>query len=761
MSINIPTKHKQGSVINTYSQKRMQKTYSLSKTIIIVTLNILIFIIPWIFSIRTEEYYETTKSYLLVIAVSILMMVWGISVIIKKRVTLFKTPLDIPMLILMVVLLLSTLFSLNPDTSLWGYHMRINGGLVSYLIFIALYYLIINNIDEKDTVKKLLKTITYSISLLALFTILKTTGVLDTIFNQLIANNTSLSFIKSPYFSPVGSTNGLSLLFLIAYPISLFSMLNKKGRHILITIKGLILSMILIAATFVTTVLSTSTIPPIVIWTMFVLVTIVSIIYIQKEKTENINTKRALNVLLLLLILITFYVSINKGIGTSLVNNLRENGVAFEFEQFQELPLETTNSVISGNFNKYGIKSTLIGSGLDTYAFLFSQFRPQSQNLQPNWNSNYSVSNIQLDMLLSGTGLFGTIAIYGSLLFFTFKFIRKYIFKNRNIYSKKSIISTLLVIIIFLISYLFSYHSTTFSFFAWLIIALGIKSYIINDPDNSGKYEAQLNIVNQKKPTQNINLGTYLFGLTIIISSLILITLTTINIFAESFYNDGLNLSVDGKYDDAYDKMLAATKLNPNRDYYQSSIATVALTKLDSLFLVDSTEELSIPERDERELTANYLLNLITDRIEKAISINIENYENWQQSAVIYKRLTEIAQGTKFGTETLQSISKAISLAPNNPDNYLILGYLYQYNSDEAKQLEAERIYLKAYDLQPSYRQTIIQLGDYWESKSKYDDALNLYLVSKEKFYSEQSTMNSYLLQKINALNSKSPDIDQ
>ena len=87
-------------------------------------------------------------------------LTWGISIVIgafwfTKMVVLgeFKiqrTPLDIPIALFLVSQVISTIFSWDTHVSLWGYYSRFNGGLLSIISYIFLYYAFVSNFSSES-----------------------------------------------------------------------------------------------------------------------------------------------------------------------------------------------------------------------------------------------------------------------------------------------------------------------------------------------------------------------------------------------------------------------------------------------------------------------------------------------------------------------------------------------------------------------------------------------------------------------------------
>ena len=218
-----------------------------------------------------------------------------------------------------------------------------------------------------------------------------------------------------------------------------------------------------------------------------------------------------------------------------------------------------------------------------------------------------------------------------------------------------------------------------------------------------------------------------------------------------------MELTANSKFDESYDNLVYAVNINGQRDYYHKEIASVALSKLDSVVQTAKKDEANLNDQQKSQLvtTQQYLLTLINSEINKAILLNPNNYENWQRAALIYKKLTELSGGTQFGGDTLKAIEESINRNPTNPDNYLLLGYIYQFNSDTTLKTYAQDAYLKAYNLQPTYALSIIQLGSYFEYIGRYSDALQLYSVSRANVYVNDSAVNTFLTEKIAEINTK------
>jgi hypothetical protein len=88
----------------------------------------------------------------------IILTAWISKMLIKRQFKIQRTPLDTIILLFLLSQLISTVFSLDRHVSLWGYYSRFNGGLLSIITYIFLYYAFVSNFREnaKTVVRRLI-----------------------------------------------------------------------------------------------------------------------------------------------------------------------------------------------------------------------------------------------------------------------------------------------------------------------------------------------------------------------------------------------------------------------------------------------------------------------------------------------------------------------------------------------------------------------------------------------------------------------------
>ena len=117
------------------------------KRLISLSFYALFFLVPLVFTSDTSELFEFNKLWLTFGLTIIIITSWIVKMILEKRIRIQRTPLDIPIALFLLSQVLSTIMSMDVYTSIWGYYSRFNGGLLSLLSYILLYYAFVSNVS--------------------------------------------------------------------------------------------------------------------------------------------------------------------------------------------------------------------------------------------------------------------------------------------------------------------------------------------------------------------------------------------------------------------------------------------------------------------------------------------------------------------------------------------------------------------------------------------------------------------------------------
>src|SRR3989344_2956480 len=177
----------------------------------------LFFFVPRLLWPKTSEVFEFNKMLAVYVITILISAAWVVKWIETKKITLRRTPLDLPIAIFLASQILSTIFSIDLHTSLWGYYSRFHGGLVSTIAYLLLYYALVTNLT-RDQVSFAIYSIISSAVLVASYGVLEHFGIDRQLWVQ---------DVQSRVFSTIGQPNWLSAYLVAILPLPIFLAIER------------------------------------------------------------------------------------------------------------------------------------------------------------------------------------------------------------------------------------------------------------------------------------------------------------------------------------------------------------------------------------------------------------------------------------------------------------------------------------------------------------------------------------------------------
>src|SRR3989344_2690171 len=334
----------------------------------------LFFLVPLILTPWNYELFEFNKMLFVYLGTVIITAAWAIRMILNRKLILRRTPFDIPILLFRLSQILSTIFSIDPRTSLLGYYSRFHGGLLSTIAYILLYYAFVSNMDKKKTLNAIYCLLTAT-TLVAFYAISEHFGIDKNLWVQDVQNRV---------FSTLGQPNWLAAYLAVLIPVSLSLILNSK-----FLLLNSILS-VLFFASLIFTKSRSGFLGLSLGLTVFWLFNF--IIY----KRKILKVFLILNFLFLILIFLF-------GSPFQQINSFTFPG-AGRIQTLPSTPNPYSGSLIdvgiteSGNIRNIVWKGAInifksrpiIGTGVETFAFSYFQFRPVEHNMTSEWDFLYN-----------------------------------------------------------------------------------------------------------------------------------------------------------------------------------------------------------------------------------------------------------------------------------------------------------------------------------------------------------------------------------
>ena len=408
---------------------------SLSTKIIKISFALLFILVPLILTPWNYELFEYNKMVVTYGLTVIILGAWIVKMLNDREIRIAKTPLDIPIVLFVGSQLVSSLFSMDPHVSWFGYYSRFNGGMWSIFSYVILYYAFVTHFPP---VKKTLNAILATAALVALYGVAEHFGIDKHLWVQ---------DVQSRVFSTLGQPNWLAAFLAALIPISLYLVVfnqptiknGKPHATAMQIIKHLfggataILFFLVILYTRSRSGLLGLVVADILFW---------ALLYLSaKEKKPFLIPFVVIHALFALIVFVNgVYVDqIDRWVTFNGWKN-RITHVVTPTPVVEKTPSGTlleSGGTESGTIRKYvrqaavtawraNTKNMILGTGTETFAFAFYQYRPQGHNMTSEWDFLYNKAHNEYLNYLATTGLFGLgayLLLIGSFIFWYIKFL--------------------------------------------------------------------------------------------------------------------------------------------------------------------------------------------------------------------------------------------------------------------------------------------------------------------------------------------------
>lgn len=353
---------------------------------------ILFSVTPLILWPKTSELFEFNKMVFVYILTCLITATWAIRIILEKKIIFRRTLLDIPLLIFLGSQILSTIFSIDHRTSILGYYSRFNGGLLSTICYLLLYWAFVSNMNKKGVIKSIY-FLFYSSAVVAIIAFLEHFGINLTcaLMGQGL-NSCWIQDVQNRVFSTLGQPNWLATWIIALIPVTLYQILDSKKIKLVLLY---LLSLLLFTALLFTKSRSG------ILGFVFADLIFWGFVLIKYKKQFLVQTV----VLNSLFIILTFI------IGSPLTINHQPLVIS-------NAPALEVGGTESGTIRKIVWKGALqvwlyypiFGSGPETFAFSYYKFRPVEHNLVSEWDFLYNKAHNEYLNLAATTGTLGIIS---------------------------------------------------------------------------------------------------------------------------------------------------------------------------------------------------------------------------------------------------------------------------------------------------------------------------------------------------------------
>jgi putative inorganic carbon (hco3(-)) transporter len=684
--------------------------------------------VPLIFMGNTSELFEFNKMWFTFAATTVIAAAWISKMLLQKKFQIQRTPLDIPILLFLLSQIISTLFSLDPHVSLWGYYSRFNGGLLSTICYTILYYAFVSTFSIKHTYTLLKITIIGGV-LVALWGLPSHFGADPTcfVFRGTLDVTCWTDAFKPTVraFSTLGQPAWLAAYLAVLIPLVMafaiksapvsFAKTSTFWKYAIITV----LFYLLLIFTNTRAGFIAFGIANLCFW---------AILFFKQYVTKKIFiTYLLLFHSLFLLCNFLFGFPLNSlqkfslsGIQAALTKPVSQPSTQKQEQQAPASALSDITITDSGDIRLYVWQGAiaawkahpLFGTGVETFAYAYYQFKPQGHNLTSEWDYLYNKAHNEYLNYLATTGIVGLgsyLLIIGTFFvlvgkkLFQFKTDTESVIKNKEArkIANDFVIDTQTNILILglltgwisiLISNFFGFSVVIINLFFFLIPAFILimnntlnKKKLLQLPSTPSSLSSQIN------PYQWTGII-----ITIMIASLSLLNLSYYW-YADVNYALGSNLSHAGAYQEAYQPLLTAVQTKPDEPVYKDELSLTTAVLATALAANNATA------------SAQFTQNAIALNNE-VVQQHPNNVTFWKNRVRLFYTLAQIQkeQSPLFYAEALRAIQKAHELAPTDAKISYNLGALYGQTGDIPKGIATLQDTIK---LKPNYRDAYFALG--------------------------------------------------
>jgi len=364
----------------------------------------LVVLTPLIYTTSTTELFEVPKMLIVYCLSTIVLTATLIKFIVDQRITLPKDAIIYTFLLFLTFQTLSTVFSIDQFTSIFGYPTRLNGGLISQFAYFVIFVCALINLN-KALVVKLLASSVLTALVVSLWGIPSHFGYDPNclvLTGQLTSSCWQAEFQPTlRIFSTLGQPNWLASYLVLLFPLSLAFLISSRNRL------NQIIYAACAAAIFLAFIFTNSRSG----LAGMALAIIIFVGLLGKKYIGN-HLKILLPVGAIVLVLSIVF-------GATLLGRIKEisssqTAGGTETSHIREI-------VWLGAWQVF-LKNPILGTGPETFAYSYQQLRPTAHNQTTEWNFFYNKAHNEFLNYLANIGIVGTL-LYLSLLYLSLKTI--------------------------------------------------------------------------------------------------------------------------------------------------------------------------------------------------------------------------------------------------------------------------------------------------------------------------------------------------
>lgn len=629
---------------------------------------------PVLFLNNTTEFFEMPKLILLSVSTILLFGLWIFSWILKGKVVITRTPLDIPLLLLLVVVLVSTYFSATRYPSIYGNFPRVHGSAISWVTYILLYFVTVSHLKNIGQIKIFLYTLYGSAVVVMLVTLLSFFGLY-----------LPFDFARGFNFTPTGSSFSTIALLTLLLPLPLLAIINPN-KYMPMPVA------VTLASLFGITVVLIGSLPTLILLAL----TFALCLFITKPT----KIKKRLLFLMIPAVITSLVVMLAYlPVPGNKINDLSRN-----FPREIQLPITDSWKIAASAFRD----APFIGTGPSSFLFDFTAYKPVQFNTRTFWNFTFDTAYNEFLQIFATLGLVG-LAVLAYLVVTILRTGWKSIADSKDAETADSVMPVLLsslAIAGFVSVGLLAVHATTL---VSLVVTLFMLALLMASQKSILGKESEFSLGIKAATSGNRQID--LLPIVIFIVYLVLALpgfYQAYRIIAADYFHRQALVQADQNGRLTYQLLQRAESLNPYIDMYRVDMARTNFAIANAIAGQKGPTEASPAGSltDQDRQTIQTLLSQTINEGRAAVALSPRSARNWEILGSTYRNITGVAQNAL--AFSLDAYGRAIQLDPLNPVLRVNVGGIYYSvrNYDLAI-----RFFSDAANLKPDYANAYYNLS--------------------------------------------------
>jgi O-antigen ligase/tetratricopeptide (TPR) repeat protein len=681
----------------------------------------LFLLVPLVFAGNTSELFELNKMWLTFGLTVVVGTAWATKMVVERKISIQWTPIDILLLLFFASQIISSIFSLDQHISWWGYYSRFNGGLLSTICYILLYYAFVSNLHIKQVWKTMAVSLISGLCV-ALWGFPSHFGADPTCLIFRGTFDTSCwTYAFQPTvrtFSTLGQPEWLAAYMAFLLPVSMAYMLKNKSKKA-VSISFLALSVFF----YLLEIYSSTRAGFLAFWIVDVIFWVA--IFLKKFYPRKYLFRMLIITNVLFLVCSFLFNSPLGSLSRYTLPVLTQKPVAAPTPAptqassqasaaSSDLDSITDSGAIRLLVWKGALKAwennPLFGTGVETFAFAYYRYKSPAHNLTSEWDYLYNKAHNEYLNYLATTGILGLGTYLGFIGIFLFLTLRWYLNKpgkkNYENYVEvtKSPPTSLLVIgiiagyISILITDFFGFSVVIINLYlflspAFVFILLGL----LNEDQRLVFPKSQPNVQTKQN---SISVNGYQWTTIVVFFGIACWMIISLIWYrqADIAYALGYNFDQIQNFQQAYPQLIQAVQMEPHEPVYEDELSINLAALSAGLYTQKDTTQAALLAKNAVALS------------DDVVTHHPNNVVYWKDRVRLFYTLSasDTADEATYLQQAIMAINTAKNLAPTDAKIAYNQGILYGQAGDlpQAIQMLNNTVQLK-----PDYIDAYVALG--------------------------------------------------